>query len=156
DLVHVTSRRGTQILPAQGGDDMRAGQVFIGMHWGQEYLSGRGKGRAGRYGVNALTSPALDPGSGQPELKHAAVKILKAELPWHFVVFGWIEESRLLSLQARLRAYMPLFSFASCTLFGRDQVGIVFRVADDYAAAPELVAEIEAHFGIAGAGILRY
>jgi assimilatory nitrate reductase catalytic subunit len=156
DLVHVTSRRGTQILPAQGGDDMRDGQVFIAMHWGQEYLSGRGKGKEGTYGVNALTSPALDPVSKQPELKHAAVKILKAELPWHCVVFGWTEENMALSLQSALRTYMPRFAFASCTLFGRDKTGVVFRAADDYAAPPELIVEIEAHFGIAGAGVLRY
>ncbi|MGZ5819794.1 MAG: molybdopterin oxidoreductase family protein, partial [Burkholderiaceae bacterium] len=37
DLVHVTNRRGSQILPAVAGDDMRAGQAFIGMHWGEEY-----------------------------------------------------------------------------------------------------------------------
>ena len=43
DLVHVTSRRGSQILPAQAGDDMRPGQAFIGMHWGEEYVSGRGR-----------------------------------------------------------------------------------------------------------------
>ncbi len=77
-------------------------------------------------------------------------------LPRHFVVFGWIDEHRLLSMQASLRTYMPRFAFASCTLFSRDRVGIVFRAADDYAAAPELVAEIEAQFGIAGADILRY
>jgi assimilatory nitrate reductase catalytic subunit len=44
DLVHVASRRGTQILAAQGSDDMRAGQSFIGMHWGEEYVSGRAHG----------------------------------------------------------------------------------------------------------------
>lgn len=135
---------------------MRDGQVFIAMHWGQEYLSGRGRGKEGSYGVNALTSPALDPVSKQPELKHAAVKILKAELPWHFVVFGWADENMALSLQSVLRAYMPRFAFASCTLFGRERTGVVFRAADDYAAAPELVAEIEAHFGIVGVNALRY
>src|SRR3569833_2997581 len=58
DLVHVTSRRGSQILPVQAGDDMRPGQAFIGMHWGEEYVSGRqGEGAvcSATYGVNALT-----------------------------------------------------------------------------------------------------
>jgi assimilatory nitrate reductase catalytic subunit len=102
DLVHVTSRRGTQILAAQGSDDMRAGQSFIGMHWGEEYVSERASDAAGEgahgatsrvgsatYGVNTLTISAFDPSSKQPELKHAAVKIMKAELPWRYVVFGW-------------------------------------------------------------------
>jgi assimilatory nitrate reductase catalytic subunit len=156
DLVHVTSRRGTQILPARAGDDMRSGQAFIAMHWGEEYVSGRGRDGEGTWGVNALTSPALDPSSKQPELKHAAVKILKAELPWHFLVFGWIDQANTLTLQAALRPFMRRFAFASCTLFGRDKTGVLFRAADDYPAAPELVKEIETQFGVAGAGVLRY
>jgi assimilatory nitrate reductase catalytic subunit len=156
DLVHVTSRRGTQILPARAGDDMRSGQAFIAMHWGEEYLSGRGRDGDGTWGVNTLTSPALDPSSKQPELKHAAVKILKAELPWRFLVFGWVDQSNALALQAALRPFMRRFAFASCTLFGRDKVGVLFRAADDYPAAPELVKEIETQFGIAGAEVLRY
>lgn len=155
DLVHVTSKRGSQILPAVAGDDMRASQAFIAMHWGEEYVSGRGNGE-GTFGVNALTSPAFDPSSRQPELKHAAVKILKAELPWCYVAFGWIDESALLTLQSALRPAMRKFAYASCTLFGRDRVGVLFRAADDYAAPKELVAEIEHRFGIAGTQVLRY
>jgi assimilatory nitrate reductase catalytic subunit len=156
DLVHVTSRRGSQILPAVSSDDMRAGQAFIGMHWGEEYVSGRGHGGEGSCGVNTLTVPAFDPYSKQPELKHAAVKILKTELPWHFVVFGWVSVEKALALQAALRPYMRRFAYASCTLFGRDRVGVLFRAADDYAAAIELTAKIEAEFGLVGADVLRY
>lgn len=155
DLVHVTSKRGSQILPVSTGDDMRAGQAFIGMHWGEEYVSGRGNGE-GTFGVNALTTPAYDPSSKQPELKHAAVKILKAELPWRMVVFGWIDESRLLSLQSELRPLMRKFAYASCTLFGREKVGVLFRVADDYAAEKQVIDDIESRFGIVGAQVLRY
>jgi assimilatory nitrate reductase catalytic subunit len=156
DLVHVTSRRGSQIFPVLAGDEIRAGQAFIGMHWGEEYVSGRGRDADGTYGVNALTSPALDPSSKQPELKHAAVKILKAELPWRFLVFGWIDQSRVLSVQAALRPYMRRFSYASCTLFGRERAGVLFRAADDYAAAPELIMGIERCFGLDSANVLRY
>jgi assimilatory nitrate reductase catalytic subunit len=151
DLVHVTSKRGSQIFPVKSGDDMRAGQAFIGMHWGDEYVSGRSG-----FGVNTLTTPAFDPSSKQPELKHAAVKILKAELPWRFLVFGWVDESQALELQLVLRSYMRQFAFASCTLFGRDRVGVLFRVADDYPASDTLKQEIEARFGIGGKDVLRY
>ena len=156
DLVHVTSKRGSQILPVVAGDDMRGGQAFIGMHWGEEYVSGRGHGDGATYGVNTLTLPVLDPSSKQPELKHAAVKLLKAELPWRFLVFGWIDESQALALQSSLRACMRKFAYASCTLFGRDKVGVLFRAADDYPASIELTKEIESRFGIAGASVLRY
>jgi assimilatory nitrate reductase catalytic subunit len=156
DLVHVTSRRGSQILAASASDEMRPGQAFIGMHWGDEYLSGRGHAGEGSFGVNAVTLAALDPVSKQPELKHAAVKILKAELPWRFLVFGWVDESKALALQFALRPFMRRFAYASCTLFGRDKVGVLFRAADDYPAAVELIAEVEALLGIVGPDVLRY
>ncbi|MFZ6815538.1 molybdopterin-dependent oxidoreductase [Undibacterium sp. Rencai35W] len=156
DLVHVTSRRGSQIFAVQESDEMRAGQVFVAMHWGEEYVSGRGHGENAGYGVNALTSPAIDPSSKQPELKAAAVKILKAELPWRFLVFAWIDKEQALVLQKALRPYMREFAYASCTPFGRDKTGILFRAADDYAAAPELTQQIEQLFGITGAEVLRY
>ncbi|MGN6389614.1 MAG: molybdopterin oxidoreductase family protein, partial [Burkholderiaceae bacterium] len=156
DLVHVTSRRGTQILPAVADDGVRAGQAFVAMHWGAEYLSGRGRDGAALPGVNGLTSPALDPSSKQPELKFAAVKILKTELPWRFAAFGWVDASRVLALQAALRPFMPRFAYASCTLFGRERTGVLLRAADDYPAEPSLLREIETLFGIEGAAVLRY
>jgi assimilatory nitrate reductase catalytic subunit len=156
DLVHLTSRRGSQILPAIAGDDMRAGQAFVAMHWGEEYVSGRGHRGAGTHGVNGLTLDAIDPVSMQPELKHAAIKVLKAEFPWRFLVFAWIDPSEALLLQAAMRQYMRRFAYATCTLFGRARVGVLFRAADDYAATPALVREIENLFGLEGAGILRY
>jgi assimilatory nitrate reductase catalytic subunit len=203
DLVHVTSRRGTQIFPVQESNEMRAGQAFVAMHWGEEYVSGRaGSGRAavggngvagagvgvgaganaganagaalnagndsaigtdlrspasrGTHGVNGLTNPAFCPSSKQPELKHAAVKILKAELPWRLVVFGWARPDQALQLQAALRPLMHQFAYASATLFGREQSGVLFRAADDYPADAGLIGQIEALFGIAGSQVLRY
>ncbi|HJV86640.1 MAG TPA: molybdopterin-dependent oxidoreductase [Noviherbaspirillum sp.] len=156
ELVHVTSRRGSQILPAMASDDLRSGQAFIGMHWGEEFVSGRSRDEEGTHGVNALTLPVLCPVSKQPELKHAAVKILKAELPWRFLVFGWIDSSQALAVQAGLRPWMRRFAYASCTLFGREKTGVLFRAADDYPAETELVQAIEASFGIVGPQVLRY
>jgi assimilatory nitrate reductase catalytic subunit len=148
DLVEVSSRRGAQILPVMAGDDMRGGQAFIAMHWGDEFLSGRVSA-----GVNALTAAALDPSSKQPELKHAAVAIKKAELPWRFVAFGWVDESRALSLQFALRSHMKKFAFASVTLFGRDKVGVLFRAANESAVD---ALEINQLFGLEQEGVLRY
>ncbi|MES2832641.1 MAG: molybdopterin-dependent oxidoreductase [Pseudomonadota bacterium] len=156
DLVHVTSRRGSQILPVTMGEDMRAGQTFIGMHWGEEFLSGRGHAENGSYGVNALTIGATDPSSKQPELKHAAVKILKAELPWQLQIFGWFDEASIVAVQVALRPHMRKFAYAACTLFGRERAGLLFRAADDYSAAPELLRIVEAAFGLNGDNVLRY
>ncbi|MFZ6656684.1 molybdopterin-dependent oxidoreductase [Undibacterium sp. TJN19] len=159
DLVHVSSRRGTVILPVVESDEQRPGQVFIAMHWGEEYVSGRGQSRHeghASYGVNALTSPAIDPSSKQPELKAAAVKILKADLPWRFVVFAWLDADQAFAVQAALRPFMREFAYASCTPFGRDKVGMVFRAANEDAVATELLEKIEKLFAIEGAEILRY
>ncbi len=71
-------------------------------------------------------------------------------------MFGWVDESKALALQSALRPAMRRFAYTSCTLFGRDKVGVLFRAADDYAASPELTKEIEAQFGIAGPSVLRY
>lgn len=156
DLVHVSNRRGTQIFAVSESDDLRAGQTFIAMHWGEEFISGRGHGQHVAYGVNALMSPATDSVSRQPELKHAAVKIIKAELPWRFVVFGWMEQAQVFALQQVLRPYLRQFAYASCVPFGRERSGLLFRAADDVAPTAELVQEIEKLFGIAGAAVLRY
>jgi assimilatory nitrate reductase catalytic subunit len=51
---------------------------------------------------------------------------------------------------------MKRFAYASCTLFGRERTGVLFRAADDYPAEPALIAEIEARFGIEGPQVLRY
>jgi assimilatory nitrate reductase catalytic subunit len=159
DLVHVTSRRGSVILPVIESDEQRAGQAFIAMHWGEEYVSGRGQsmhqGHAS-YGVNALTSPAIDPSSKQPELKAAAVKILKADLPWRFIVFAWLDADHAFAVQTALRPFMREFAYASCTPFGRDKVGMIFRAANEEAVATEVLEKIEKLFAIVGAEVLRY
>ncbi len=148
DLVEVKSRRGAQILPVQANDELRGGQAYIPMHWGEEYLSGRDS-----YGVNGLTSPAFDPVSKQPELKYAAVAIKKVELPWRFLAFGWIESEQVLALQLALRARMKDFAFASITLFGRDKVGVLLRAANE---SPVAIDDILQAFALDGVDVLRY
>lgn len=148
DLVRVTSRRGAQILPVRASSEMRSGQVYIPMHWGDEFVGGRDA-----FGVNGLTSPAFDPVSKQPELKHAAVSVKKAELPWRFVAFGWGSAEQVLQLRQRLAQRIGDFAFASVTLFGRERVGVLFRAAHEQAVD---VAQVEREFGLDQAEVLRY
>ena len=77
ELVRITSRRGEVFVRAAADADLCPGTVFLAMHWGGRFLGGRG--------VNALTIGALDPVSRQPELKHCAVRIEAARLPWRLV-----------------------------------------------------------------------
>jgi assimilatory nitrate reductase catalytic subunit len=156
DLVHVTSRRGSLVLPAQPSDELALGSAFIAMHWGAEYVAGRGDGRE-TFGVNALTNDAFDPVSRQPELKHAAVKLLRAELPWRYLAFARVEPARLLAVQRALREHFGAFAFAACVPFGHDDAssGLLLRAAAVAAVDAGVLAAIERDLALDGAA-LRY
>jgi len=156
DLVHVTSKRGSIVVPLQASTGVGLSQAFIAMHWGAEYLSGRGSHGEPLAGVNALTTSAYCPTSKQPELKHAAVKILKAELAWNLLAVAWLPADRALAAQAELRALMPTFEFASCVPFGRDRAGVLFRAAAHEAPEAAVIERIEALLDLGGADALRY
>ncbi|RZL57231.1 MAG: nitrate reductase [Variovorax sp.] len=165
DLVQVTSRRGSILLPAQGSADIGPGQAFIPMHWGEEYLSGRSSIGERLAGVNALTTPAYCPDSKQPELKHAAVKILKAELPWGLLGAAWLPADTALATLRALRALMPSFQFATCVPFGAggaldggaaERSGVLFRAAGHEAAPDELLVRIEELLALSSPDTLRY
>jgi assimilatory nitrate reductase catalytic subunit len=166
DLVHLTSARGSLVLPVQPSDSVGLSQVFVPMHWGSEFVGGRSNAGSTMAGINALTSPAVCPQSRQPELKHAAVKVLKAELPWSLLGMAWLPGDQALAVRESLKPWMARFDFASCVPFARqgamaeagagDQVGVLFRAAADTAAAPEELAALEGLLGLHGADTLRY
>jgi assimilatory nitrate reductase catalytic subunit len=66
DIVRVTSRRGSMVLPAKVVATIRPDTVFIPYHW------------AGKQAANQLTNRALDPLSKIPEYKVSAVRIERA------------------------------------------------------------------------------
>ncbi|MCM3562221.1 MAG: molybdopterin-dependent oxidoreductase [Hydrogenophaga sp.] len=156
DLVYVTSKRGSLVLPAQASEQIAPTQAFIAMHWGSEYLSGRSSAGEPVAGVNAITTSAFCPGSKQPELKHAAVKVLKAELPWTLLALAWLPDHRALAVQQALRTLMAEFPFASCVPFGRERTGVLFRAAAHEAPAPELIDRLEALLCLDRADTQRY
>ncbi|VTU23500.1 Nitrate reductase [Variovorax sp. SRS16] len=165
DLVHVTSRRGSIVLPVAASTELGLSQAFIAMHWGGEYLSGCSSTGERLAGVNALTTSRFCPDSKQPELKHAAVKVLKAELPWSLLAAAWLPQEASLDVAAALRALMPSFPFASCVPFGAggslagggpERAGILFRAAA-YEVPPDAVmTQIERLLALGGPDALRY
>ena len=156
DLVHVTSKRGSIVVPAQASNALGLNQAFMAMHWGGEFLSGCSASGERLAGVNALTTSAYCPSSKQPELKHAAVKILKAELPWSLLALAWLPEADALATREQLRQIMGLFPFASCVPFGRERAGVMLRAAAHEAPPDELLQRIEGLMGVGGADALRY
>ena len=156
DLVQVTSRRGSIVLPARTSERQGLAQAFIAMHWGDEFLSGSTSTGARAAGVNALTSPAYCPSSKQPELKHAAVKILKAELPWRLLAVAWLDAGEALRAREQLKPLMQAFTFAACVPFGRERSGVLFRAAAHEAADEALLQRIEGVLGLSARGVLHY
>ena len=156
DLVQVTSRRGSIVLPARASEQQGLAQAFIAMHWGDEFLSGSSATGARIAGVNALTSPAFCPSSKQPELKHAAVKILKAELPWKLLSVAWLATADALRARELLRPLMQAFPFAACVPFGRERSGVLFRAAGHEAPDDALLQRIEGILGLGTKGVLHY
>ena len=154
DLVTITSRRGSITLAAQRSTAQPPSQVFIAMHWGEEFLSGRGTAADGDAkapvltGVNALTQSAFCPQSKQPELKHAAVRVAKADLPWRLLALAWLPNEHPLATREALRPLMADFAFATCVPFGRERTGVLFRAASREPAPPDLLERIEGLLGL--------
>ena len=165
DLVHVTSKRGSIVVPLQASPEVAVSQAFIAMHWGEEYLSGQSTSGAPLAGVNALTTSAYCPSSKQPELKHAAVKILKAEMPWTLLAMAWLPEGDALTAREQLKPLMAQFPFTSCVPFSnntpladrsRERTGVLFRAASHEAPPDDTLLALERILGLDGAYVLRY
>ncbi|MBL0419846.1 molybdopterin-dependent oxidoreductase [Ramlibacter sp. AW1] len=156
DLVHLTSRRGSIVVPVQASDELGLGQAFMGMHWGGEFLGGVSSTGHRLAGVNAITTSAFCPSSKQPELKHAAVKIMKAELPWQLLAMAWLPPEQALAARTALRQLMERFPFATCVPFGRERSGVLFRAAAYEPASLGLLSQLETLLGMAGDQGVRY
>ena len=161
DLVEVRSRRGSVVLAAQAGGAVARGQVSIPMHWGEEVLGGTDADGVPRRGVNGLTLPTFCPGSKQPELKHSAVSIAKAELPWRMVGMAWLPQEEITRVRERLRTLMPHFAHAMVLPFGREPHdgglgGVIWRASAATPAEAALIAEIAALLGLDGRTAMRY
>jgi assimilatory nitrate reductase catalytic subunit len=154
DLVRVRSRRGALVLPARTAAGVAPAQAFIAMHWGAEFLGGQ----EGEAGVNGLTTGAFCPRSKQPELKHSAVRLEPAALPWRLLAAMWLSAESAAATRATLRALMPAFAFASVVPFGQARPGLLLRAAAAGAPGAEVLDAVEAALGLQSGdrGLLRY
>ncbi len=144
-LVEVRSRRGTLVVRVQTDASLQPGQAFLPMHWGDRFLKG--------LGINALTLPAFDALSKQPELKHAGIEVQAIDLPWTFQAL--IEGD----VQQRLEALRPLcdgFAYASFGLVGRETPALVLRAAHHHAPAVGLLDQLHECLGLSDGPVMRY
>lgn len=152
-LMRVKNTRGELILPVASSEEVRPGQVFIAMHWGRNSLA--------HDGVNTLTSPAFDPVSKQPELKHAAVRIEPVDLPWRMTIMRSAGDSataceEVLRWRAGLEPLLADFDYAALTLDGRERPLVALRLA---AAAPlgrERIEDIASVLAMPESGSLNF
>lgn len=144
DLVSLKSRRGSVIVAVSSDDSVRPGQAFLPMHWGDRFLKG---------GINALTQPACDPLSKQPELKHSGVRLETVQLPWQ--LFALIEGN----VQQHFDALRPLcegFAYVSLSLVGRERPALLVRAANGEAPELQLLARIDALLGLNDGPVMAY
>ena len=165
DLVHVTSKRGSILVPVQASTELGLGQVFMAMHWGEEFLSGVSATGQRLAGVNALTTSAFCPDSKQPEFKHAAVKVLKAEASWSLLAVAWLPASLVVSARIELQKLMAQFDFASCVPFSnnsplagaqQERHGLLFRASHFEAANEAVLEKIEGLLNLDNPFVVRY
>ncbi len=164
ELVHVTSKQGSIMLPVQASAEVAVNQAFIAMHWGEEFLSGSSAIGQRLAGVNALTTSVFCPDSKQPEFKHSAVKILKADLPWNLLAVAWLPEASVLTARMALQALLREFAFASVVPFSdgaphggaSECCGLQFRAAHHQPVPDVVLEKIEALLHLDGVNVLRY
>ncbi|MDP1751760.1 MAG: molybdopterin-dependent oxidoreductase [Reyranella sp.] len=80
DIAEVTSAWGRAVLRVHLTDSLRVGDAFAPMHWTAQVS------RAGA--INAAVNPAVDPISGQPELKHTPIEIRRLDMRWHGTILA--------------------------------------------------------------------
>jgi assimilatory nitrate reductase catalytic subunit len=134
-LVRVSSRRGSLVLKIRGSDEMRAGDAFVAMHWGARFMSGAGS--------NALTHPALDPYSKQPELKHATVRIEPFAARWR----GTYTAPATTELQRAAAGWLARFDYAAISLVEGAETHLRLELASAEDPDRKVLAALEELFG---------
>lgn len=145
-LVRVKSRRGSFVARVRAAASIRVGQAFMPMHWGGQFMRGKG--------ANAATIAAFDPTSKQPELKHSAVAIEKLSARWQIVAMRRAPSGggeHILALHVRMQPWLARCDHASLTLAGRDDPLLVFRgwIEDGHSPwSSELLDAFDQEFGL--------
>ncbi|AOX99510.1 nitrate reductase [Jeongeupia sp. USM3] len=144
ELVRVASKRGALVLPLAIGNDVPSGSVFAAMHWNGQFLNS--------IGINETSAPMVDGKSFQPELKHAAVRIERAELPWR--AMAALRSPDVLQLHAAVQPLLAGCDYAAVSLAGRD--ALVLRAACAEAPAGWLERLFAVLGLLPGADVLEY
>jgi assimilatory nitrate reductase catalytic subunit len=78
DLLRITTRQGSTVLPAAITPSQRPGEVFAAMHWTSAFSSADA--------IDRLIGPVADPHSGQPAYKNEPAAIEALPALWHGIL----------------------------------------------------------------------
>ena len=147
DIARIHNQRGSLNISVQASEEVKLGETFMPMHWNSQNMQG--------LGVNALTTPAIDAKSKQPELKHTTINIEKLDLPWTMTV---MRRCQHLDLLAEIRKLLPQFDYATCGLYGREHNGILILQASHHNEPDsKIIAQLDTLLRMTGdIGLLTY
>ncbi len=74
-LARLSSELGQVLVRVEANETMRRGDVFVPMHWNDQFTASGN--------VGALVSPHVDPVSGQPQFKHTRVRAEPYKAAWY-------------------------------------------------------------------------
>ncbi len=149
-VAEVSNGRGAFAVRVVADPRLRPGQAWMPMHWGSQFMNSPG--------VNTLTSPAVDPYSQQPELKHAAVEVTALNLPYPVTLIRRCSDKAAARAMAHsLQPLLARFPYATLGLYGRNHALVVLRLALVAAPAAEVLAELDAAAGfVVTAGSIEF
>ena len=75
ELARVQSRWGSMVARVKHGGGILAGNVFVPIHWNDQFASDAR--------VGGLVNPVVDPISGEPEFKHTPVQVEPFPVRWY-------------------------------------------------------------------------
>jgi assimilatory nitrate reductase catalytic subunit len=75
ELARVHSRWGALVARVQHGGGVLAGNVFVPIHWSDQFASDAR--------VGSVVNPVVDPISGEPEFKHTPVRVEPFAVRWY-------------------------------------------------------------------------
>ena len=79
-LARVSSQWGSVVARVRLSGEMRRGQIFVPIHWNEQFASDAR--------IGAVVNPVVDPISGEPEFKHTPVRVDEFRADWQGVVFS--------------------------------------------------------------------
>ncbi|MBL8522908.1 MAG: molybdopterin-dependent oxidoreductase [Betaproteobacteria bacterium] len=134
DVARVSTRRGAMNVRVATSAEVKAGVVYLPMHWGSQFMSGSG--------INVLTTGVFDPVSKQPELKHSAVQVARVNMVWQMTAMCAVSDPQ--ELMFRLSPFLKRFDYASLTPAGSAQAAVILRAFHSLVPESSLIDELDA------------